>query len=151
MPRACHSEGVPQGDFLRCEARGICFLHARHSFGRSHHTQHSPTLKHPTLRRHLPPRPVQVLNSASPRGDCRHAQTPPSAPLRAQLRERIINRIAELKLKDFEAAEQLGLSPGQMSRLRQGEDVFTLDRLIDAAANIGITVRMTATRPYGQN
>ena len=75
---------------------------------------------------------------------------PPSAPLRAQLRERIISRIAELKLKDFESAKQLGLSPGQMSRLRQGEDVFTLDRLIDAAANIGVTVRMTATRPYGQ-
>ena len=74
---------------------------------------------------------------------------PPSAPLRAQLRQRIINRIAELSLMDFEAAEQLGLSVGQMSRLRQGEDVFTLDRLIDAAANIGITVRMTATRPYG--
>jgi len=37
-----------------------------------------------------------------------------------------------------------------MSRLRQGEDVFTLDRLIDAAANIGITERMTATRPYRQ-
>ena len=72
----------------------------------------------------------------------------PSAPLRAQLRERIISRIVELKLMDFEAAEQLGLSPGQMSRLRQGEDVFTLDRLIDAAANIGITVRTTATRPY---
>ena len=68
---------------------------------------------------------------------------PPSAPLRAQLRERIINRIAELKLKDVEAAEELGLSPGQMSRLRQGEDVFTLDRLIDAAANIGISVRMS--------
>ena len=74
---------------------------------------------------------------------------PPSAPVRAQLRERIISRIAELKLKDFKAAEQLGLSPGQMSRLRQGEDVFTLDRLIDAAANIGITVRVSATRPYG--
>jgi predicted XRE-type DNA-binding protein len=77
------------------------------------------------------------------------ATRPPSAVLRVQLRERIIDRIAELKLKDFEAAEKLGLSPGQMSRLRQGEDVFTLDRLIDAAANIGITVRMTATRPYG--
>jgi predicted XRE-type DNA-binding protein len=74
----------------------------------------------------------------------------PSAPLRAQLRERIIDRIVELNLMDFEAAEQLGFSPGQMSRLRQGEDVFTLDRLIDAAANIGITVRMTATRPYRQ-
>jgi predicted XRE-type DNA-binding protein len=76
------------------------------------------------------------------------ATRPPSAALRVQLRERIINRIVELKLKDFEAAEQLGLSPGQMSRLRQGEDVFTLDRLIDAAANIGVSVRMTATRPY---
>jgi predicted XRE-type DNA-binding protein len=73
---------------------------------------------------------------------------PPSVSLRAQLRERIINHITELKLKDFEAADELGLSPGQMSRLRQGEDVFTLDRLIDAAANIGIAVRMTATRPY---
>jgi hypothetical protein len=40
------------------------------------------------------------------------------------------------------------LSPGQMSRLRTGDDVFTLDRMIDAAANIGIAVRMTATRPY---
>ena len=72
----------------------------------------------------------------------------PSAPLRAQLRERIIDRIAELKLRDFEAAEELGFSPGQMSRLKNGEDIFTLDRLIDAAANIGISVRMSATRPY---
>ena len=73
---------------------------------------------------------------------------PPSAALRAQLRERIIDRIAELNIKDFEAAGELGLSPGQMSRLRAEEDIFTLDRLIDAAANIGITVRMNATRPY---
>ncbi|MBE0614559.1 MAG: XRE family transcriptional regulator [Burkholderiales bacterium] len=74
----------------------------------------------------------------------------PSAPLRAQLRERILSRIVELKLKDVDAAEQLGLTAGQMSRLRQGEDIFTLDRLIDAAAHIGISVRMSATRPYGQ-
>ena len=78
------------------------------------------------------------------------ATSTPSARLRVQLRERILARIAELKLMDFEAAEQLGLSTGQMSRLRQGEDIFTLDRLIDAAARIGITVRMSATRPYGQ-
>jgi transcriptional regulator with XRE-family HTH domain len=78
------------------------------------------------------------------------AKHPPSAALRAQLRERIIERVIELKLKGFEAAEELGLSPGQMSRLRQGEDVFTLDRLIDAAANIGISVHMSATRPYGR-
>ena len=78
------------------------------------------------------------------------AKTTPSAALRAQLRKRILARVAELKLLDVEAAAQLGLSAGQMSRLRQGEDVFTLDRLIDAAAHIGISVRMTATRPYGQ-
>ena len=76
------------------------------------------------------------------------AKHPPSVTLRVQLRARIINRIAELNLRDFEAADELGLTPGQMSRLRAGEDVFTLDRLIDAAANIGISVRMTATRPY---
>ena len=78
------------------------------------------------------------------------ARHPPSAALRAQLRKRIIDRIDELKLKDFEAAEKLGFSPGQMSRLRTGEDIFTLDRLIDAAAHIGISVRMSATRPYAQ-
>ncbi len=44
----------------------------------------------------------------------------PSAPLRAQLRERILSRIDEPKLKDFEAAAELGFSPGQMSRLRRG-------------------------------
>ena len=74
----------------------------------------------------------------------------PSAPLRAQLRARILSRILELKLNGVEAAAQLGFSAGQMSRLRQGEDIFTLDRLVDAAANIGITVRMSATRPYAQ-
>ena len=76
------------------------------------------------------------------------AKHPPSVALRAQLRARIIKRIAELNLRDFEAADELSLTPGQMSRLRAREDVFTLDRLIDAAANIGIKVRMTATRPY---
>lgn len=74
--------------------------------------------------------------------------TSPSAALRAQLRERILSRILELKLKDVEAAAQLGLSAGQMSRLRAGEDIFSLDRLIDAAARIGFSVRMSATRPY---
>ena len=74
----------------------------------------------------------------------------PSAPLRAQLRARILGRVAELKLRDVEAAGKLGLSPGQMSRLRQGEDVFTPDRLVDPAAHLGISVRMSSTRPYGQ-
>jgi len=35
------------------------------------------------------------------------------------------------------------------SRARERENIFTLDRLIDVAANIGIMVRITETRPYG--
>lgn len=46
------------------------------------------------------------------------AMQAPSAALRAKLRNKIINRIAEVTLKDFEAAEELGLSPGQMSPLK---------------------------------
>lgn len=37
----------------------------------------------------------------------------PSAALRAQLRAKILKRIAELHLKDYEAAGQLGLSRRQ--------------------------------------
>ncbi len=73
---------------------------------------------------------------------------PPSAALRAQLRQRIRGRTEELQIKDAAAAERLGLSPAQMSRLNGDEDIFTLDRLVDAAARVGLTVRMTATRPY---
>ncbi len=79
------------------------------------------------------------------------AKQAPSAILRAQLRERILSRIAQLRLTNADAAARLGLSPAQLSRLRSGADIFTLDRLIDAAANLGITVRMSATRPYGQS
>ena len=73
---------------------------------------------------------------------------PLSATLRAQLRQRIRDRNEELQIKDAAAAERLGLTPAQMSRLNGDEDIFTLDRLVDAAARVGLTVRMRATRPY---
>ena len=74
---------------------------------------------------------------------------PPSAALRAQLRQRIRDRTEELQIEDAAAAaERLGFTRAQMSRLNGDEDIFTLDRLIDAAARVGLTVRMTATRPY---
>ena len=73
----------------------------------------------------------------------------PSAALRAQLRQRIRDRILELHIENAAmAAEQLGLSRAQMSRLNDDEDIFSLDRLVDAAARLGLTLRMTATRPY---
>lgn len=76
------------------------------------------------------------------------AAKPPSAILRAQLRERIAKRIDELHLKRGAAGQALGLSPAQMSRLASDEDIFSLDRLVDAAAAIGLTVRLSTTRHY---
>ena len=72
----------------------------------------------------------------------------PSSILRAALRRKIRERVAELDVTAAAAARRLGLSPAQMSRLNRDEDIFTLDRLIDAAARIGLTTRLTATRPY---
>ena len=73
---------------------------------------------------------------------------PLSSRLRAQLRKRINRRIDELNLNRSGAADALGFTPAQMTRFAQGEDIFSLDRLVDAAAAMGLAVRMSATRPY---
>ena len=73
---------------------------------------------------------------------------PPSARLRAQLRERIVRRIDEARMTRTAAGKLLGLSPAQMSRLGAGQDIFSLDRLVDAAAAIGLTMRLSATRHH---
>ena len=71
-----------------------------------------------------------------------------STRLRAQLRKRIQGRIEELHLNRSGAAEALGFTPAQMTRFAASEDIFSLDRLVDAAACIGLAVRLTSTRPY---
>ena len=71
-----------------------------------------------------------------------------SLVLRSALRDKINERLEHLALKREDAALLLGLAPAQVSRLRASRDVFTLDRLVDVAAALGITVRMQATRPY---
>jgi predicted XRE-type DNA-binding protein len=76
------------------------------------------------------------------------ATRPVSAALRRQLRDRILSRMEELKLNHSQAAKMLALTPSQVSRLAEGEDVFTLDRLIDAASRVGLNIRLSATRPY---
>ncbi|OGA16846.1 MAG: hypothetical protein A3G26_03230 [Betaproteobacteria bacterium RIFCSPLOWO2_12_FULL_65_110] len=77
------------------------------------------------------------------------AAKPPSSRLRALLRARITRRIDELHLNRADAAEELGFTASQLTRLRADEDIFSLDRLVEAASAIGLAVRMTATRPYG--
>lgn len=76
------------------------------------------------------------------------ATKPPSTRLRAQLRECITKRIDEMHMTRTAAGKALGLTPAQMSRLAARQDIFSLDRLVDAAPAIGLTVRLSATRRY---
>ncbi len=76
---------------------------------------------------------------------------PPSVRLRSQLRTRIQNRIEELDITRAEAAHFMGLSIAQTSRLCNDYDAFSLDRLVDAAEGVGLTVEMKAVRPYSKD
>ena len=75
-------------------------------------------------------------------------ETSRSSKLRRQLRSRIEARLEELDITRTDAAELMGLSISQLSRLCSGHDLFSLDRLADAAARIGLTVEIRAVRPY---
>lgn len=77
-------------------------------------------------------------------------KAPPSARLRGQLRTRIQLRIDELNITRAEAAHFMGLSIAQTSRLCNDYDAFSLDRLVDAAEGVGLTVEMKAVRPYSK-
>ncbi|MBK8064880.1 MAG: XRE family transcriptional regulator [Betaproteobacteria bacterium] len=74
-----------------------------------------------------------------------------SIRLRAQLRERIRDRIADLELKQSDAADFMGMSVSQLSRLVNDHDVLSLDRLVEAAEGIGLKIEMKAVRPYARD
>lgn len=76
------------------------------------------------------------------------SRTPPSSKLRAQLRQRIRRRVDELHVNRADAAGFMGLSIAQLSRLYNDYDVLSLDRLVDAAEGLGLSVEMKAVRPY---
>lgn len=78
-------------------------------------------------------------------------RTPASTRLRAQLRGRIQHRIDELDITRNNAAGFMRLSIAQTSRLCNDHDAFSLDRLVDAAESIGLTVEMRAVRPYSRD
>ena len=73
----------------------------------------------------------------------------PSKKLRATLRARMMKRIEELELSQKEAAEALGFNRQQMWRFTAGEDVYSFDRLVDAAVGLDLEVRVKAVRPWG--
>lgn len=67
---------------------------------------------------------LATVSSIGVRVSCRMPGA--GAALRAQLRKAILKRIDELNLKDFEAANELGLTPGQPAQMQ--EHVFSLER-----------------------
>ena len=77
------------------------------------------------------------------------AATPASKKLRNALRTRMLRRIVELGLDHKVAAMAMGFDRQQMWRFTTGEDVYTFDRLVDAAVRLGLEVRVTAVRPWG--
>lgn len=62
---------------------------------------------------------------------------------------------ARLKLYDMkkgELAEELGLSRSRLHQLLTGSaQAFSLEALIRIAMDTGLTVRLSVTRPYGQD
>ena len=77
--------------------------------------------------------------------------TSPSKNLRDALRARILKRIDELGLSPKDAAESMGFDRQQMWRFRAGEDVYSFDRLVEAAAGLDLEVRVSAVRPWGRS
>lgn len=77
------------------------------------------------------------------------ATTPASKNLRNALRARMLKRIDELGLNRKDAAEAMGFDRQQMWRFAAGEDVYSFDRLVEAAVGLGLEVRVTAVRPWG--
>ena len=71
-----------------------------------------------------------------------------SSSLRASLRQRLRERLEDLKLSRRQAGDAMGFNRSQMCRLLADEDVFSLDRLADAAGALSLNVRITATRSW---
>jgi transcriptional regulator with XRE-family HTH domain len=69
-----------------------------------------------------------------------------SKELRDALRARMFKRIEELGLSSKDAAEAMGFDRQQMWRLKAGEDVYSFDRLVEAAVGLGLEIRVKAVR-----
>jgi len=77
--------------------------------------------------------------------------TSPSKKLRGALRVRMLKRIDELGLSPKDAAESMGFDRQQMWRFMAGEDVYSFDRLVEAAVGLDLEVRVSAVRPWGRS
>lgn len=80
-----------------------------------------------------------------------------SETIRKQLAQAIATRLEHLRtaddeeLKQQELADQVGLTQSKVSQLLRADTThFSLERLMDIAERLDLTVRATVTRPYNQ-
>ena len=81
-----------------------------------------------------------------------------SDAVRAQLADAIANRLEamrappdERRISQATLAEILGLTQSRISQLLQGNTAhYSLERLIGIATQLGLTVRVSVTRPYSR-
>ena len=69
-----------------------------------------------------------------------------STKLRKVLRKQIHDRIESMNITRNQAGEKIGFNKSQMSRLMDDQDIFSLDRLVDASNALGLKVTLTAKR-----
>lgn len=70
--------------------------------------------------------------------------TNPSKKAREQIRLALVARIKAIGINQNAAAQRMGLTAAQTSRLLSGKGSFTLDRMLDAAKAFRITVRVVS-------
>jgi predicted XRE-type DNA-binding protein len=77
--------------------------------------------------------------------------------VRKQLAEAIATRLEQIRtaddeeLKQQQLADEVGLTQSKVSQLlREDTTHFSLERLMDIAERLDLTVRATVTRPYGR-
>lgn len=80
-----------------------------------------------------------------------------SVVVRKQLADAIAVRLEYLRTADDEIrrqsdlADEIGLTQSKVSQLLRGDTThFSLERLMDIAESLDLTVRATVTRPYGR-
>ena len=72
-------------------------------------------------------------------------------PLKRALALRIAACVRRLDLPQVEAAQMLELTQPRLNALLKGHvELFSLDALAQIAQRAGLTVRVSATRAYGQ-
>jgi predicted XRE-type DNA-binding protein len=80
----------------------------------------------------------------------------PAQALKQQLLKAVQTRIERVRAKEgltqAQAAEMLGMTQPRLSALVQGHlELFSLEALIDIAAKLGLSVRLSIARPYRSN